>query len=545
MLKKINLPLILILLLAVLTRFYQLGDWPQAFAFDEAALGYNAWSLLTTGRDEWGKLLPITMRSFDDFKPAIYSYLAIPGVWLFGLSEFSARLPAAVFGVLLPWFVYLLTARLSKNRYLGYLAALMIVLSPWHMEISRTAIEAGVALSMFCLSLYLFLLKTKRSTWLALALLLLTLFTYHTARIVAPLILLAGFFSGAISAKRSTHWLVGLIFVLGFGLSLTASSSRFNQISIFHDLGSKLKREEAIREDGGIISSSLLETRLFHNKPLSWAQGFVQSYLTNTSLQYLFLGGAQPPRVTIPETGQFLLIFLPFLLIGIAVSVRRWQGFDRWLLIWLLLAPLPAALTYAEIPHSYRTLFMLPPIAILIAQGLVSSFDWLRQQSKLWFLGGVTIVAFGAGYFFSKAVHQYRIHQQVHQPWYRQSGYEQLIEYLNQLENVSHYTITNREGEPYIYVLFYNQIPPRDYQVWPQKRLAHTAIEAGEKEWQLFNYTFSEEPCPMDDKDTDPTHIYVSLPTCELPASYEKLTTIDFLDGNPEFLISRPSDLQL
>jgi len=541
MFTKRNMVLMLVLVVGFVTRFYHLSTWPIAFAADEAALGYNAWSILTTGRDEWGKFFPVTMRSFDDWKPATYSYLAIPGVALFGLSEWTSRLPAAIFGALLPLFVYLLVKRTTGKPSLGILASLMIVISPWHIEISRTAIEAGVALSIFTLSLWFFASKKSSHHYWGLGLLMLTLFTYHTARLVAPLIVVSAIWLGIFKTKKGTNIAVVAIFLLGIILSLTASSSRYAQISIFNDEGAKLKREEAIREDGGIINTPLLATRMFHNKPLSWMYSFAESYIQNTSLSYLFLGGAQPPRVTIPETGQFLLIMLPLFLIGAGVSLHRFSRFDQWILFWLIIGPLPAALTYAELPHTYRTLFMLPPLAILMATGFWTSFLWIKKQKKILFWPAVLLVAFSTTFLFAKALHQYRVHQQVHQPWHRQSGYGNLISYLNHLEGVEHITITNHEGEPYIYILFYDRVPPSVYLAWPQKRLAHKAIESGESQWQLFNYTFSEESCPFNGEDINPNHIYVSLPHCDLPKTYEKMTTINFLDGQPEFLISRPA----
>jgi len=102
-LKIINFSLILLMIFSFITRFFRLGSVPEAFAADEAALGYNAWSILTTGRDEWGQFLPLTLRSIDDWKPAIYSYLAMPGVALLGLNETTTRLPGAIFGFLLPY----------------------------------------------------------------------------------------------------------------------------------------------------------------------------------------------------------------------------------------------------------------------------------------------------------------------------------------------------------------------------------------------------------------------------------------------------------
>lgn len=533
-----------ILALSFFTRFYHLGSWPEAFAADEAALGYNGWSILRTAKDEWGAFLPLTLRSIDDWKPAIYSYFTIPGIAVLGLNEMTARLPAAVFGSFLPLFLFNLVKKITKNQTLALLSALMVVLSPWHIEVSRTAIEAGVALSLFVLSLSLMVEKNETLKWWGVGVLLLTLFTYHTSRLVAPFVVLAGVWFGVLEIKKKTTFALLSLAVLGIVLSVTASSNRFAQISIFNDMGAQLKREEAIREDGGIITSSLVETRMFHNKPFSWLLSFSESYIANTSPSFLFLGGAQPPRVTIPETGQFLLIFLPFFILGLGTLARDWTSSDKWLVFWLVLSPIPVALTYAEIPHQYRTLFMLPPIAVVIAKGLNAFYLWSnsyfitlrRFMNFSYILGMVLFVLF----FFARSQHQYRVHQQVHQPWYRQAGYERLLSYLDTLDQAENITVTNREGEPYIFLLFYRHILPEVYHEWPEKRLSHVDIEAGKTQWQLFEFTFSELACPFDEQDTNPNNIYVSLPNCDLPESYERLKTIDFLDGNPEFLVSHP-----
>ena len=58
--------LFLIVILAFLLRFYQLSTNPPGLNLDEVAIGYNAYSILRTGRDEYGKFLPIVFRSHDD-----------------------------------------------------------------------------------------------------------------------------------------------------------------------------------------------------------------------------------------------------------------------------------------------------------------------------------------------------------------------------------------------------------------------------------------------------------------------------------------------
>src|SRR6266852_41358 len=94
-----SLILIFIIIIAATLRLWQLGSVPPSPDWDEAALGYNAYAILHTGKDEYGKFLPIVLRSFDDYKPALYAYLVIPSVQIFGLNLFAVRFPSAVFGV--------------------------------------------------------------------------------------------------------------------------------------------------------------------------------------------------------------------------------------------------------------------------------------------------------------------------------------------------------------------------------------------------------------------------------------------------------------
>jgi len=88
--------LVLILFIAALLRLGNLGGNPPGLTPDEAALGYNAYSILKTGRDEYGQILPVVFKSFGDYKPELYVYLTVPSVAIFGLTEFAVRFPSAL-----------------------------------------------------------------------------------------------------------------------------------------------------------------------------------------------------------------------------------------------------------------------------------------------------------------------------------------------------------------------------------------------------------------------------------------------------------------
>ena len=126
----------LIVLLAAFLRFWQLGKIPEGFHADEAAFGYNAYSLRLTARDEYGQFLPLVLRSLDDYKGAVYAYLTIPFLKFFDLSELAVRLPSAIFGVLLIVLTYLLVIKLTGRKDLALLTAFLVSISPLSVLLS-------------------------------------------------------------------------------------------------------------------------------------------------------------------------------------------------------------------------------------------------------------------------------------------------------------------------------------------------------------------------------------------------------------------------
>ncbi|MEK7127671.1 MAG: glycosyltransferase family 39 protein, partial [Patescibacteria group bacterium] len=165
---KTKIILILIILLAIVLRFWDLGKNPPGINLDEAAIGYNAYSILKTGRDEYGQLLPLQFRSLDDYKPPLYIYLTVPSVAVFGLNEFSVRLPSAILGVLAVVLTFFL-AREMFNERVAVITALLLAISPWHLQFTRTAYETGSLAFFTTGGLLLFLWGLKKRPWLILS----------------------------------------------------------------------------------------------------------------------------------------------------------------------------------------------------------------------------------------------------------------------------------------------------------------------------------------------------------------------------------------
>src|SRR3989344_179493 len=119
--------LVLILLVASFLRLYKLSQVPPSLYWDEASLGYNAFSILKTARDEHGAFMPLTnFAAFGDYKPPGYIYATVPSIFLFGLTEFATRFPSAFFGILTVLLTYLLAKKLFKNEATAILAAFFL-----------------------------------------------------------------------------------------------------------------------------------------------------------------------------------------------------------------------------------------------------------------------------------------------------------------------------------------------------------------------------------------------------------------------------------
>src|SRR5581483_6691207 len=97
--------LILVILLGAFLRLYQLGSVPSSLEWDEVSYGYNAYSLIHTGSDEYGGSHPLIFRAFGEYKQPVYMYLSALSIGSFGLNSFAVRLPSAIFGILTIYFV--------------------------------------------------------------------------------------------------------------------------------------------------------------------------------------------------------------------------------------------------------------------------------------------------------------------------------------------------------------------------------------------------------------------------------------------------------
>ena len=108
--------LIIIVGIGFCLRFINLGTIPNGLYQDETAIGFNAYSILHTHKDEYGVTFPVYFKSFGDQKLPAYIYATSVSIRTFGLNAFAVRFPSALAGSLMVLVLYLLVAKITKNQ---------------------------------------------------------------------------------------------------------------------------------------------------------------------------------------------------------------------------------------------------------------------------------------------------------------------------------------------------------------------------------------------------------------------------------------------
>src|SRR3989344_2725190 len=121
----------LIIVLFLVTRLYKINTVPGSVYWDEASIGYNAYAITTDLKDEWGEFLPLHFRAFGEFKLPVYVYSVAILTKMFGVNEFTLRLPSVLYSLGTVIAVYFFTTRITKNEKIGLLSSFLLTVSPW------------------------------------------------------------------------------------------------------------------------------------------------------------------------------------------------------------------------------------------------------------------------------------------------------------------------------------------------------------------------------------------------------------------------------
>jgi hypothetical protein len=483
---------ITILICAACIRFYKLGLVPQGMTWDEAAIGYNGFSVWTTRRDEWLKLLPISFQSFGDYKAPAAIYINGFFTFVFGLNLFAIRLPftiSSLFAIIafgsLTWIVAQLQ-KYTKSLPLTLIAMTLFTFSPWHIHFSRAGFESGMSLSFLLLGVSLLLFPILRSKnkitlpvipkiaqhpffvlFVSAAFLVASMYTYHSAKIVAPLVGLL------VVIRFNTYWkkrIAQLIFI--------AICSILFLIPMAHD---SIYGEGAAR----LEQTSILAAEGSFNQKVGLLATNMAAHFSPT---FLVLGdtpnlrhGAGTWGVLLPTTFIFFAISFFFLLQRKKKSQHT--SIILFFIAWIIIGLLPAGLGIDEIPHSNRALLALPGFLGLAALGLVEFIQLIEQTKQNKTIKGnhgetnsVRDAVIGSivllhAIFFLSFMHHYFTNFAAQASSDYQDGYLETLDIVTDYEygrnnkpEVSKIIFSDEYGQPYIYALVARKTSPLLYQ---------------------------------------------------------------------------------
>jgi len=480
--------LVLIVIIGVILRLVALGDYPSGFFRDEAALGYNAYSIWGTGKDEYGLFLPLVFRSFEVFFLPLYVYLSAPIVGLLGLSEFSTRLLSAVSGVVAIPLVYLITkellvrqSRISLRETSALFAAFVLAVSPWHIFYSRGAFEGNLALTLFAAG-FLFWIKfvknwSSKFFFLSVLFFAISIYSYQAERLVVPFFALV-----AVSLVYKKLWEVkeklvfpGIVILLIllpiFSLSLKPGGyHRAFGVSIFSQT-----------EPPGWVEG-ISPGILINNEYSLRGRQFLSLYLSYFSPRNLFIEGDFDRQRSVDNFSVFYAFTFPFLLIGLWRGVQNRTLNIKLLFTLTLIAPIPAAMT-GDPFHTYRSLLLYLPLTIFIGMGLGYVTNLLKGFYKPIFVVGVIGLSSLSLIMF---LYSYLVLTQATRARAWDHGYKEIVSFVNTLPDDTRVVVDDPWTESYIHFLFFGKLDPVIY---------HKEVEAlGPVDEYYYSSTLEERP---------------------------------------------------
>lgn len=462
---------IFVLLLGVFLRFFQLGDIPSAMDWDEVSQAYNAYSLLQTGKDEFGTVYPQTIRSFNDFKPPLYVYISTVPIKIFGLTPFAARFSSAFFGSLSILLVYFLVYEIFRKEKHGKLISLLsmffFALSPWAIQFSRTAFDANVAVFLVLLGVCLFLrgLHSKLKWLMVVGTIILggAVYGAHSGKIFNPLFficLLEYGFRYFIKQKTFVTILLVIFITVNLFWFLDVNTTTRSKGVLFTSSGKALETPAKELHFDLSKNSNDWISPIIHNRRFVFVNKYLENYLAHFNLNSLFIEGDNA-RHHPPGMGVLYLLSLPLIIIGSIVIIKNRMYTAFLVFLWLLIAPIASSFAI-DAPNYQRSLIFLPSWQILEAMGALSLFLFLEKDTK-----GKLLIAFfsivfclNIAYFF----HQYYGHTDKEYGRYWQSGYKEAISYIRKYNDTDRKIVFSPTVEQgYMFYLFYNKYDPQKY----------------------------------------------------------------------------------
>lgn len=468
------LTLVLIFFLAFILRFYKLGSIPRGLQQDETSIGYNAYSILKTGKDEYGMSYPLYFKAFGEYKLPGYIYLSVIPISIFGLTEFAVRLPSAFFGSLTVIAFYFLLREIldREQKDIALIGTLLLAINPWHIHFSRGAFEVTVALfflTLGTLSFFWVLRKNMLYGMLSGICFALSIYTYTISRLFVPclIVLLFYLYRKKINTEQRRSLLLFLVttlfLLLPFFLTLF-SRGGFSSSSGTLIFSSAAVKAPLLEYRSYFLDEPVLVTKVLFNFFVLTGFQYVKNIFSYFSADFFFLSGSYHGNHGIGNVGMFYVFELPTMLLGIFYAITKHKKYQLFF-CWAILSVLIASLT-REAPQATRSFYLTIPLSFFSALGVYHVLMLLkniqRSYIRIFLCNFIAIfVLYNIIYYFSSYYVRFPI---FYAKAWRASD-KVTTEYLvSQGDAYQQILIDSDAGFLYTSYLFYSKYPPELFQ---------------------------------------------------------------------------------
>lgn len=374
--------LVFLIVIGFILRTYSIRSLPP-LDVDEYSVGYNAYSIATTGKDEWGIRMPLFFRAYGDYKLPLDIYSSAFFFKLLGVNTLSLRLPAIIFGTLYIPLIFFLILILLGSLPFALLGAFLMTFSPYGIYFSRissASISQGF-LTLGSIVLFMYFLKTNKkiSLFVSVLLLGLSLYAYPSSWIISPLLAFGYAVTLVMQKKKLSLFLVAIFFVFFIPIIwqffLGGSSIRLQQSNFNSGVVLEINEfRHHVRND--------LVGKFFHNKATYSLYTVLFNYSKHFNLSYLMVKDSVISQQRSPYPPLYAIL-LPFYLLGLVFIAKKYKNqLFLIILIWIAVSPFPSALTDGAVnPKRYLTFLGSDVVAICVGLFLTKI-----SRKKIFFL---------------------------------------------------------------------------------------------------------------------------------------------------------------
>ncbi len=439
MIKK-NLNLIILGLIIIFAGFlycFKLNNIPSGIYVDEAVAAYDSYSLINTGADHFGKKFPIAFRFFGAYTPGLFVYINTLPIKIFGLNNFSIRFISVISTLIQLIFLYLITKFFTKDKskYLRPLTIFLISFIPWMVFNARLGYEVTLAQTLITVAVYFLLASTKNPKLLIISSLFfsLSVYTAHTQKILAPLIIIFSFFLFKIWRYPKKIVLTSFLILL------------ITQIPNFYLITTNsfwVKTSSINKNNTSLLSD--LNYQLFQTiSPKTW---FNQS--PDIDLQH------QIPEISLFYSWMFLPIFIGL----IKVFWKKKKPIEFNFIIGFLLISLIPGILSGRFMSTQRLISLLIPFSVFLFLGIDQLIKLIKNKIIL-FLIFISLI-------FYSLIMLWRSYFILLPNIYASSwnyGADQVVQYVKSNPD-KHFIVDNtRNPRQYILFLYYLKYNPQKF----------------------------------------------------------------------------------